>query len=169
MQLTFSSSARLLALVSLVALGACDKKRNAADPAAPILYGISWMVDGQPVTNSSGYTIANGMLMLTSVVKASNGTDVSTLTLNVPAATGTYDLGVAVPGKSYTATYQTYINGVGTTYTANNTTRTGAGTVTVSTLGTEDIIGSFEFTGVSGSGTAATSKAITAGKFSIRR
>ncbi len=169
MQLTFTSSARLLALVSLVVLGACDKRKNGVDPSAPILSGMSWAVDGQPVSNSSGYTISNGMLMLTSVVKASNGTDVSTLTINVPAATGTYDLGVAVPGKSYTATYQTYINGVSTTYTANNITRTGSGSVTVSTLGVEDIIGSFEFTGVAGSGTTATSKTLTAGKFSIRR
>jgi hypothetical protein len=169
MQLSFTSSVRLVALASLVVLGACDKKRNVADPSAPILYGMSWTVDGKDVSNSAGYTISNNMLVLTSVVKASGSTDVSTVTLTVPAATGTYDLGVAVPGKSYTASYQTYLNGVSTTYTANNISRTGAGTVTVSTLGTEDIIGSFEFTGLSGTGTAATSKVLTNGKFSIRR
>jgi hypothetical protein len=169
MQLTFTSSARLAALASLVVLSACDKKKNGADPAAPILYGMSWTVDGQSISNSAGYTISNGMLVLTSVVKASNGIDASTLTITVPAATGTYDLGVAVPGKSYTASYQTYLSGVGTTYVANNITRTGAGSVTVSTLGTEDIVGSFEFTGLAGSGSSATSKALTNGKFSIRR
>lgn len=169
MQLTFTSSVRLAALASLVVLSACDKKKNVADPAAPILYGMSWTVDGQEVSNSAGYTISNGMLVLTSVVKASNGTDITTLSITVPAATGTYDLGVAVPGKSYTAAYQTYLNGVSTTYTANNISRTGLGTVTVSTLGTEDIIGSFEFTGVTGTSVTATSKVLTNGKFSIRR
>jgi hypothetical protein len=169
MQLTFTSSARLLALASLVVLSACDKKKNGADPAAPILYGMSWTVDGSNVSNSAGYTISNGMLVLTSVVKASTGTDASTVTITVPAATGTYDLGVAVPGKSYTASYQTYLSGVSTTYIANNITRTGSGSVTVSTLGTEDIIGSFEFTGLAGTGTTAANKTITNGKFSIRR
>jgi hypothetical protein len=169
MQLTFTSSVRLTALASLILLSACDKKKNVADPAAPILYGMSWTVDGQNVSNSAGYTIANNMLVLTSVVKASNGTDITTVSITVPAATGTYDLGVAVPGKSYTASYQTYLNGVSTTYTANNISRTGMGTVTVSTLGVEDIIGSFEFTGLTGTGATATSKALTNGKFSIRR
>lgn len=169
MQLPFTSSARLAALASLVVLSACDKKKNLADPSAPILYGMSWTVDGQSMEGVAGQTISNGLLVLTNVAKASNGTDASTLTITVPAATGTYDLGVAVPGKSYTATYQTVLNGVRTTYTANNITRTGSGSVTVSTLGTEDIIGAFEFTGVSGTGATATTKTITNGKFSIRR
>jgi len=169
MQLISTSSVRLVALASLVLLGACDKKKNGADPSAPILYGMSWTVDGKNVEAVAGQTISNGMLVLTNVVKASNSTDVSTITITVPAATGTYDLGVAVPGKSYTASYQTFLNGVSTIYTANNITRTGSGSVTVSTLGVEDIIGSFEFTGVSGTGTTATTKTITNGKFSIRR
>jgi len=169
MQLTFTSSARLAALASLIVLSACDKKKNGTDPAAPILYGMSWTVDGKDVEAVAGQTVSNGMLVLTNVVKASNGTDVSTITITVPAATGTYDLGVAVPGKSYTASYQTFLNGVSTIYTANNITRTGSGSVTVSTLGVEDVIGSFEFTGISGTGTTATTKTITNGKFSIRR
>jgi hypothetical protein len=169
MQLTFTSSARLAALASLVVLSACDKKKNLADPSAPILYGMSWTVDGKSMEGVAGQTISNGLLVLTNVAKASNGTDVATITITVPAATGTYDLGVAVPGKSYTATYQTFLNGVSTTYIANNITRTGSGSVTVSTLGTEDIIGAFEFTGVSGTGATATTKTITNGKFSIRR
>ncbi len=167
MQLTFTSSARLAALASLIVLSACDKKKNGTDPAAPILYGMSWTVDGKNVEAVAGQTVSNGLLVLTNVVKT--GTDVSTITITVPAATGTYDLGVAVPGKSYTASYQTFVNGVSTTYTANNITRTGSGSVTVSTLGLEDVIGSFEFTGVSGTGATATTKTITNGKFSIRR
>lgn len=169
MQLPFTSSVRLAALASLVVLSACDKKKNLADPSAPILYGMSWTVDGKGIEGVAGQMISNGMLVLTNVAKASNGTDVATITITVPAATGTYDLGVAVPGKSYTASYQTVLNGVRTTYVANNITRTGSGSVTVSTLGTEDIIGAFEFTGVAGSGTTATTKTITNGKFSIRR
>ncbi len=169
MQFISTFSVRLMALAVLVLLGACNKLKTPVGPTDPILSGISWTVDGQNITSTTAsQTISNGTLVLTSVAKGSNGTDIYNLTISVPAATGTYDLGVAVPGKSYTASYQTYINGVSTTYTANSVSRTGMGTVTVSLIGVESVIGEFSFTGVT-SASPSTSKAITNGKFSVKR
>jgi len=170
MQFVSTFSVRPVALAMLVLVGgACNRLKTPVGPTAPILSGMSWTVDGQNITSTtSNQSTANGMLVLTSVAKVANSTDIYTLSISVPAATGTYDLGVAVPGKSYTASYQTYVNGVSTTYTANNVSRTGSGAVTVSTLGVEDIIGAFEFTGVT-SASPSTSKIITNGQFSIKR
>ena len=170
MQFISTFSARIVALAVLVLLGACNKLKTPVGPTDPILLGMSWTVDGKDFTSStSSYTLSNGMLVLTSVYKSTTSTDVSTITISIPDTTGTYNLSVPVPGKSYTASYQTYSNGVTTVYTANNISSTGAGSVTLSTLGVEDIIGEFSFTGVNGSGTTATSKTLTNGKFSIKR
>jgi hypothetical protein len=165
---------RLVALASLVVLGACSKKNDTPTPTpVATTNSISWTVDGKDYTGTAAQTITDGKLLLTGGLSGPNIGDTYGIILNVPAATGTYDLASSNGTTVYMATYQTYLSKVAAAYTASNFSGAGSGTVTITSLTTTEVVGTFSFTGNSNflpiNTTHGTNKTITNGKFSVKR
>lgn len=157
-----SFSLRTAALASMVVLGACSKK-NEDTPTQTTTYATTWTADGKNYTaTTSNGAVNNGTLIIGASYTVSSSESYS-LTLGVPAATGTYAIGSSA---TTTAGYGVTLAGTTTGYIAG--AGTGSGTVTVTTLSATEIIGTFSFTGMAANASGST-KAITNGKFSIKR
>jgi hypothetical protein len=174
MQLYITPSIRSLAFASLAVLGACSKKNDTPAPTpVPATNSISWTVDGKDYVGTAGQSINDGTLLLTGGLSGPNQGDTYGISLNVPAAVGTYNLSSINGTTTYMATYQTYLNKVAAAYTASNFTGAGSGTVTISSLTPTEVVGTFSFTGNSNflpiNTTPGTNKTITNGKFNVKR
>jgi hypothetical protein len=174
MQLFITSSMRSLALASLIALGACSKKSDTPTPTpVPASNSISWTVDGKDYAGTAGQTINDGTLLLTGGLSGPKSGDTYGVSINVPAAVGTYDLGSINGTTIYMATYQTYLDKVAAAYTASNFTGAGSGTVTITSLTPTEVVGTFSFIGSTTflpiDTTPGTNKTITNGKFNVKR
>ncbi len=158
-----SFSLRTAALASMVVLGACSKKSDDTPTPAATTYATTWTADGKNYTaTTSNGAVNNGSLIIGATYTVSSSESYS-LTLAVPAATGTYTIGSSA---TTTAGYGVTLAGTNTGYIA--ATGTGSGTVTVTTLSATEIIGTFSFTGMAVNASGST-KAITNGKFAIKR
>jgi hypothetical protein len=168
LSLTPSAFLRPLALAALVALGACssDKKDDPTptNPSTNPTNGFSWTADGTNYTSTTAIkSLAGGGMALLGQYKASNG-DTYTINLNVPATPGTYPLGSNSPLNI--ASYDHTIGGTTTSYVAVGTS--GTGSVVVTSVTAAEIVGTFSFTGETMT-TPKTSKAVTNGKFNLKR
>ena len=153
-----------LALASLLLLGACSKKSDdpTSTPAATT-YATTWTADGKNYTaTTSNGAVTNNMLIIGAGQVVSSSESYS-LTLSVPASVGTAVIGTSGP---YSAGYGTIIGGTTTSYIAASSL--GSGTVTVTTLSSTEIIGTFSFTAVSTT-KATSTKTVSNGKFAIKR
>ena len=169
---TTSSFKRSLVLASLVALGACSKNNTPTPTTADS--SISWTVDGKDYAGTAGQTITDGTLLLTGGLSGPSLGDTYGISLNVPAAVGTYNLAQSNGTVIYMANYQTYLNKVASAYTASNVTGVGSGTVTITSLTASEVVGTFSFTGSTnflpiGNTSPASTKTITNGKFNVKR
>jgi len=160
---------RMAALASIVVLSACSKKSDDPTPVATI-YNISWTVDGKDYTApaTSNRVTVNGNTVSIAGSYLVNSNDYHSLTLNIPAAVGTYDIRNTNSTSLCVASYQTSLGGSGNAYTASNTLGIGSGTIKVNTFTATDITGTFSFAGTDLSNSAIT-KTITNGKFAIKR
>jgi hypothetical protein len=165
---TPSAFFRPLALAALVALGACSSdKKDDPTPTTPTTptNGFTWTADG---TNYASTTVvksvAGGAMALLGQYKASNN-DTYNVTINVPATAGTYPVGSNGTNGTL-ASYSTTIGGTTTAY--NATGSYGSGSVVVSSVTATEIVGTFTFTGEAFAPAGAT-KAVTNGKFNIKR
>ena len=157
---------RTVALASMVLLGACSKKSD--DPAitpTATTYATTWTADGKNYTATTSNGAVNNNMLIIGATQAVSTSELYQVTLSVPAATGTYTLGSTSAGTS-TLGYATTIAGTSTGYIAASSI--GSGTVVVTTLSSTEIIGTFTFTGVATTA-AGTMKAVTNGKFAIKR
>lgn len=161
-----TTSLRSFAVASILLLGACSKKDDPTTTTTTptTTYATTWTADGKNYTaTTSNGAVNSGNLIIGSTYTASSSESYS-LTLAVPAATGTYTIGTS--GANITAGYNTTLAGTNTGYIAAS--GVGSGTIIVTTLSATEIIGTFSFTGMAISA-SATTKAITNGKFSIKR
>lgn len=158
-------SLRTLTVASVLLLGACSKKDDPTTTTTPTTtYATTWTVDGKnyTATTSNGAVNAGNLIIGATYTVSSN--ESYSITLGVPAATGTYTIGSS--NSTTTAGYGTTIAGALTGYIAASSI--GSGTITVTTLSATEIIGTFSFTAMA-TNASATMKPITNGKFSIKR
>ena len=155
---------RAAVLASMVLLGACSKKSD--DPGTTptaTTYATTWTADSKNYTATVSTGAVNNNTLIIGATQAVSSSESYQVTLNVPAATGTYTIGSA---STATVGYATTVAGTSTGYIAAS--GFGSGTVTVTTLSSTEIIGTFTFTGMATNAAGAT-KAVTNGKFAIKR
>lgn len=166
---SISLSGRAAALAGLLLLGACSKKKDDATPATTTA-GVTWMADN--TTYASTFASANVIgtdLYVTGVVGTTNGIANNTISLLVPAATGTYSIAAATGTANYLMSYNVAPSGTNpTAYVASNLRGNGAGTVIVTTFSATEVAGTFSFTGDNASG-GTDKKVVTNGKFNVKR
>ena len=149
------------ALAAIFLLAACSKS-SAPDPTPTPASGMSWQVDGQPVTASSTATVNQGTVV--SVV--GYGPANTVLGLEVPKAVGTYTFAPAVPASAYFNANSSYP--VTPVYRAGDDGSgmvAGYGTIVVTDAAANLLAGTFTFTGIDRNTSA--SKTITAGTFRV--
>jgi hypothetical protein len=164
-----SFSVRIAALAGVVLLGACSKKHD--DPApATTTPGVTWTADNTNYSSTfANATVQGTDLYVTGVSGVTGGIANNTISLLVPAATGTYNIAAATGTANYLMSYNISTSGTNATaYVASNLRGNGAGTVTVTTFSATDVAGTFSFTGDNASG-GTDKKVVTNGKFSIKR
>jgi hypothetical protein len=165
---TTSFSKRALVLASLVALGACSKKNDDPTPTPTTTSSVTWTADNTTYSAAVTNVAVQGTdMVVTGIATSSSGNN--TVSLLVPAATGTYSLAGATDNVNYLMSYNVNSSSLNATaYVASNLRNNGSGTVTVTTYSATEVAGTFSFTGDNASGGSDT-KAVTNGKFSIKR
>lgn len=161
-------SVRAALLASAVLLGACSKK---ADPSAPATTaGVSWTADNTNYTSTfANVTVQGTDMVVTGVSGTTGGVANNTISLLVPAATGTYSIATATGTANYLMSYNISNSSTNpTAYVASNLRGNGAGTVTVTTFSATEVAGTFSFTGDNASG-GTDKKVVTNGKFNVKR
>ena len=165
---TTSFSKPALVLASLVALGACSKKNDDPAPTPATTSGVTWTADNTNYSATVTNVAVQGTdMVVTGIAPSSSGNN--TVSLLVPAATGTYSIAGATSNVNYSMSYNVNSSSTNATvYVASNLRDNGAGTVTVTTYSATEVAGTFSFTGDNASGGTDT-KTVTNGKFSIKR
>jgi hypothetical protein len=163
-----SFSVRTAAIACVVLLGACSKKSN--DPApATTTTGITWTVDNANYTSTVSNVTVQGTDMYLTGISGTTGGINNTISIVVPAATGTYNIASAPANANYLLSYNVNSSTTSATvYVASNLRNNGAGTVTVITYSATEVAGTFSFTGDNASG-GTDKKVVTNGKFSVKR
>jgi hypothetical protein len=166
---SISLSGRAAALACLLLLGACSKKKDDAAPATTTS-GVTWTADNTNYTSTVATTNVIGTdLYVTGVSGVTNGIANNSISLVVPAATGTYSIAAATGNANYVMSYNITTSSTNSTaYVASNLRGNGAGTVTVTTFSATEVVGTFSFTGDNASG-GTDKKVVTNGKFNIKR
>ena len=144
---TFRTAATVLAFS---ALAACSKKEEPTPTPAPVTQGMSWTVDGANVTATSavGHSIAGHTIMgVTGVTGSTDG-----MYLYVPKTVGTYPL-TSTSGAGASL----LVSSSGSTRSFEST----SGSMVVTGVTANNVVGTFTFTGSSGTAT----KTVTNGKF----
>ena len=157
MLFSFRSFRAATTVLALAVLAACSSKND--DPQATT--GISWTADGTPATDPAPQVLASS----TNIdIPGSTGTAPNNITIHVgmPAQVGSYAI------NSTNTVAADYIRH-GNTATVGDLASTG--TVTVSTLTTTRVMGSFSFTAYNYSGGVSSPlvKTITNGQFDVAR
>lgn len=155
---------RTLTVSSVLLLGACSKKDDPTITTPTTTYATTWTADGKNYTATTSNGAVNGNNLIIGATYTVSSNEMYSITLGVPAATGTYTIGSS--NSTTTAGYGTTIAGALTGYIAAS--GVGSGTITVTTLSATEIIGTFSFTAMA-TNASATMKPITNGKFSIKR
>lgn len=165
-----SFSGRATALAGLLLLGACAKKKDDATPAATSTSSVTWTADNTNYSSTfANATVQGTDLYVTGVSGVTNGIANNTISLLVPAATGTYSIAAATGNANYLMSYNiTTSSSNSTAYVASNLRGNGAGTVTVTTFSATEVAGTFSFTGDNASG-GTDRKVVTNGKFNVKR
>ena len=161
--LALSFSGRLLGFALVVLAGACSKNNDG--PAAATTE-FSWTADNTNYTSTTATATIQGTTMMLNAT-APSGSSNHGITLSVPAAVGTYSTMGASPAVNYSMFYFITAGTASVLYMASNGGSIGEGTVTVTTFSATTISGTFSFTGTTL--TSGLSKAVTNGKFSIKR
>lgn len=160
---TFSyRSATLAFAAALLAITACSKDDDGYPAPAVVA---SWMFDGQNRTSTSawGETSADKVAVYISQEFAtpnSKGSSV-TVTLFIPKRVGTYTIS---PNSAASANFADLNTSTGLN---NDAYSADAGSITISTLTTTAVSGTFTLTGKSYKNTQST-KSLTAGKFNVQ-
>ncbi|MGI4873744.1 MAG: hypothetical protein ACRYFX_21505 [Janthinobacterium lividum] len=154
---TLPYTLRSAALASMIVLGACSKKDDDT-PTPATTYSSTWTVDSKNYTATTSSGQVNNSMMALSLTQATSSSESYSIVMSVPAATGTYSLA----SGSNIGAYSTMASGTSASYLGS------AGTVTVTTYSTTEIIGTFTMTASTISSPAVT-KTITNGKFAIKR
>jgi hypothetical protein len=161
-----SLSVRTAAMACVVLLGACSKKNDTPTPATT---GMTWTVDNTNYTSTvTNATVLGTDMYLTGISGTTGGIN-NTISIVVPAATGTYSIASAPANANYLMSYNVNSSTTSATvYVASNLRSNGAGTVTVTAYSATEAAGTFSFTGDNASG-GTDKKVVTNGKFSIKR
>lgn len=166
---TNALSLRVVALASMVLLGACSKKGDdptpTPTPTPTTTYATTWTADSKNYSDTGAATVNSNKLTV-SATQTVSSSESYTILLNVPAAAGNYNLTASGNGASYVIT----VGGTTTPYTASPALSGTSGTVTVATFSATEVTGTFSFTAstLPGSGTTGT-KTVSNGKFAIKR
>ena len=165
-----SFSVRAAALACVVLLGACSKKNDDPTPTTTNT-GVSWTADNTNYTSTVTNVSVQGTDMYVTGVSGATGSVNNAISLLVPAATGTYNIVGAPANANYAMSYNTNSSTTSSiTYAASSLLSKGSGTVTVTTYSATEVAGTFTFTGDNVTGSSGTTtKAVTNGKFSIKR
>lgn len=135
-------------VLAFASLAACSSKKDDATPAPT--QGMSWTVDGSNVTASSAVGVASG----TEVTVAGATGNTGGVFLDVPKTVGTYTISsTSAAGANYVVTPS---SGGSQSYDATS------GSIVVTSVSANNIVGTFTFTGA---GSGSTSKTLTNGKF----
>jgi hypothetical protein len=162
-----SFSVRAAALACVVLLGACSKKNDDPTPATTTA-GVTWTADNTTYASTfANATVQGADLYVTGVNGVTGGIATNTISLLVPAATGTYSIATATGTANYLMSYNVGSSNP-TAYVASNLRGNGSGTVTVTTFSATEVIGTFSFTGDNASG-GTDKKVVTNGKFNVKR
>jgi hypothetical protein len=157
---------RTAAMACVVLLGACSKGSTPAP--ATTTAGMTWTADNTNYTSTfANATVQGTDLYITGVNSVTNGLANNTISLLVPAATGTYSITAAPANANYSMSYNVGSSNP-TVYVASNLLSNGSGTVVIGTFSATEVIGTFSFTGDNASG-GTDKKTVTNGKFSIKR
>lgn len=159
-------SVRTAALASIVLLGACSKKSE--DPTPSTTYATTWTADGTNYTANNSTAIVNNNILSIVAQQASSSANSYSVSLMVPAATGTYTLASTSPNSI--AGYSKTVNGTTTSYGAGSAYG-GSGTIVITTYSATEVIGTFSLNMLNATtgGSASNGTTITNGKFSIKR
>lgn len=160
--LAFPFFVRSLGFALVMLVGACSKNNDA--PAATTAF--SWTADNTNYTSTTATATIQGATMMLDAT-APSGSSSAGVSLSVPAAVGTYSTVGASPAVNYSMFYFISAGTASVLYMASNGGSIGEGTVTVTTFSATTISGTFSFTGATLTG--GLSKAVTNGKFSIKR
>ncbi len=148
-------------LLVLTTLAACSSSKK--DDPTPNPAGMSWTVDGTAVSTTTLQSQKGSTTI--SVAGTEIGNNTLFLALEIPNAVGTYPFG---PTSAAAATYSTNTGSTPAAYYAGATgsgTVTGAGTILVTALTTNNITGTFTFTGINAN--TGASKSISSGTFNV--
>ena len=146
-------------LLVLTILAACSSSKK--DDPTPNPAGMSWTVDGTAVSTTTLQSQKGSTTI--SVAGTVSGNNTLFLALEIPNAVGTYTFG---PTSAAAATYSTNTGNTAAVYYAGATgsgTVTGAGTIVVTALTTNNITGTF--TGINAN--TGASKSISSGTFNV--
>jgi hypothetical protein len=161
----YPASIRLTGLLLLAILGACagSKKEDVAPTVPP---GLSWTVDGRAVsTTSYQLQTSSNTYDLSGTLNQGSNTS-SRVFLAIPKSVGTHTFGPNSPALGIYSTsganVAVYYAGV----TASGGTVTGAGTIVVTSLTSNSLVGTYTFTGIDAS--SGLSKSVSNGTFNVR-